>query len=71
MAQWPPTWPTFPGSLWTDPSALRAFVALPAHREIVRRYRDRGTTEVQFWDDPYDLRAIWRKAYALLLDPSG
>lgn len=55
-------------SIWSDETALRDFVALPEHREIMRRYRDRGTIDAQSWDGPYDLPAIWGKAHRLLLD---
>jgi hypothetical protein len=45
-------------SAWTDEPALRRFVALPYHVEIMRRYRDRGS-----------LRAIdWRADSFLLRD---
>ena len=55
-------------SLWTDPAALRGFVGLAEHREIMRRYRDRGTIRSHSWDSAYDLNAIWGKACRLLLD---
>jgi hypothetical protein len=36
-------------SLWVDESALRGFVALPFHREIMRAYRARGSLRATEW----------------------
>lgn len=36
-------------SVWTDPRALRDFVALPLHLEVMRRNRDRGTVRSTTW----------------------
>lgn len=36
-------------SAWTDESALRRFVSLPFHLEIMRRYRNRGSLRVTDW----------------------
>jgi heme-degrading monooxygenase HmoA len=45
-------------SAWESEAALRAFVALPHHVEIMRRYRERGTLRAATWrEDRLDLRA--------------
>jgi hypothetical protein len=36
-------------SVWTSESDLRAFVGLPKHVEIMRRYRDRGSLRSETW----------------------
>jgi hypothetical protein len=54
-------------SVWTDERALRAFVKLPAHVEIMRHYRQRGTLRAKTWQaEQADLREVWRKAAIVL-----
>jgi hypothetical protein len=36
-------------SVWTSEDDLRGFVGLPAHVEIMRRYRDRGSLRSTTW----------------------
>jgi hypothetical protein len=36
-------------SVWTSEEDLRGFVGLPAHVEIMRRYRDRGSLRSETW----------------------
>ncbi len=54
-------------SLWRDERAMRAFVGLPVHVDIMRAYRGRGTLRSTTWamDDP-ELSAVWRAASAFL-----
>ncbi|MFC9251827.1 hypothetical protein [Amycolatopsis thailandensis] len=50
-------------SVWRDRAALRGFVGLPAHVEIMRKYRDLGSTRATTWHtDEVDPQAIWRTA---------
>jgi hypothetical protein len=43
-------------SVWEGPEALRRFVRLPFHIEIMRRYRSRGTVQsTEWWSDSFDL----------------
>ena len=57
-------------SAWTDADALRRFVALPYHREIMRRYRPRGTVRATTWEaDALDLAAGFRRGLAALERP--
>ncbi len=52
-------------SAWSDAAALRRFVALPYHVEIMRRYRPRGTVRATTWDtDALDLAAALRRGLA-------
>jgi hypothetical protein len=39
-------------SVWTSEDDLRGFVGLPAHVEIMRRYRDRGSLRSVTWVAP-------------------
>jgi hypothetical protein len=42
-------------SAWTGEAGLAAFVALPYHREIMRRYRSRGALRsASWWADDLD-----------------
>ncbi|WP_414938333.1 hypothetical protein [Amycolatopsis sp. cmx-11-51] len=54
-------------SLWRDVEAMRAFVGLPVHVDIMRTYRKRGTIRSATWtvDDP-EPPAVWRQAAARL-----
>ncbi|MFB4317359.1 hypothetical protein [Actinomadura sp. 21ATH] len=54
-------------SLWESRQAMRDFVRLPVHVEIVREFRDRGTVRSTTWtaDDP-DLPGTWRRATEFL-----
>jgi len=48
-------------SVWTDEAALRRFVALPYHREIMRRYRSRGYVLDARWQaDAFKLAPAFR-----------
>jgi hypothetical protein len=54
-------------SAWTDAAALRRFVALPYHREIMRRYRTRGTVQATSWNaDAFDIATAFRDGFAAL-----
>ena len=54
-------------SVWTGEDALRGFVRLPAHLEIVRRYRSRGSLVADSWTvAALDRGALWREAHARL-----
>ncbi|WP_067473758.1 hypothetical protein [Actinomadura hibisca] len=54
-------------SLWSDHQAMRDFVRLPVHVQIMRQFRDRGTVRSTTWtvDDP-DLTDTWRRAAEFL-----
>ncbi|WP_433184928.1 hypothetical protein [Actinoallomurus sp. CA-150999] len=50
-------------SVWADGRALRGFVKLPAHVEIMRRYRVRGSIRATMWTaGEFDPEEIWRSA---------
>ncbi len=52
-------------SAWTDAAALRRFVALPYHVEIMRRYRPRGSVRAVTWEaDGVDLAGGFRRGLA-------
>ena len=58
-------------SAWTDEAALRRFIALPYHREIMRRYRTRGYVLDARWQaDAIDLAAAFRQGVRML-DAAG
>jgi hypothetical protein len=43
-------------SVWENPEALRQFVRLPFHVEIMRKYRNRGSVRsTDWWSDCFDL----------------
>ncbi len=47
-------------SAWEDEAALRSFVSLPFHIEIMRRYRDRGSLRAFDWEaESFDLGAAF------------
>jgi hypothetical protein len=47
-------------SVWESEAALRGFVSLPYHLEIMRRYRSRGTLRAISWQaDSFNLRAAF------------
>ncbi|WP_410664867.1 hypothetical protein [Amycolatopsis sp. lyj-84] len=56
-------------SVWHDRKGLRGFVGLPAHVEIMRKYRDLGTTRATTWHAAdLDPQVIWRTADRWLRD---
>jgi len=56
-------------SVWESDDALRAFVRLPAHVEIMRRYRDLGTLRSHTWSmAPFDSNAVRQTATEWILD---
>ncbi|WP_037310127.1 hypothetical protein [Amycolatopsis orientalis] len=58
-------------SVWCDRTGLRGFVGLPAHVEIMRKYRDLGTTRATTWHTAeVDPTAIWRTAARWLAERS-
>ena len=43
-------------SVWESPEALRSFVGLPFHIEIMRKYRERGRVRsTEWWSQSFDL----------------
>lgn len=58
-------------SAWEDEAALRRFVSLPFHVEIMRRYRGRGSLRASSWHaDSFDLGAAFEDGRRTL-DESG
>ncbi len=54
-------------SAWRDEEALRRFVALPYHLEIMRRYRSKGTLRATSWRaDSVDLARAFRQGQEAL-----
>jgi hypothetical protein len=54
-------------SAWTDEAALRRFVSLPFHLEVVRRYRDRGALRATTWEvDSLDVSAAFAHGQGVL-----
>ncbi len=54
-------------SAWVDEEALRRFVGLPYHREIMRRYRTRGGLRACQWHaDAMDIPRAFRRGQASL-----
>ena len=54
-------------SAWEDESALRRFVVLPYHVEIMREYRARGSLRaVEWFADSFDLAEAFREGEAAL-----
>jgi hypothetical protein len=59
-------------SAWTDESALRRFVSLPYHIEIMRRYRDRGSLRAVHWQaDSFVLRDAFAMGQRALDEGKG
>jgi len=59
-------------SAWRDEAALRSFVALPFHVEIMRRYRSRGSLRAISWEtDSIDLRAAFAEGQRALDEGKG
>lgn len=54
-------------SVWESEAALRRFVSLPFHVEIMRRYRDRGALRATSWQaDSFALRAAMQEGQRAL-----
>ena len=50
-------------AVWADEAALRGFVRSPAHVEIMRRYRRRGSISTTTWTaGAFDRDEVWRNA---------
>jgi hypothetical protein len=59
-------------SAWEDESALRRFVALPVHVEIMRRYRGRGSLRaIEWWAQSLDLDAAFAEGQRALDEGGG
>ncbi len=60
-------------TVWTEESALRRWVGLPRHVEVMRRYRPRGAARTTSWTCPaFDRAAILAEAKACLSgDPAS
>jgi hypothetical protein len=55
-------------SVWTDQRALRDFVGLPLHRDVMRRNRDRGTLRSTSWTvERFDAREQRERACRWIL----
>ena len=55
-------------SVWTDESGLRAFVGLPYHCEVMRKYRPRGLPlrSAKWWSDDFRLGIAMAEGQDLL-----
>lgn len=54
-------------SVWSSETALRHFIGLPAHVNIMRSYRERGKiSTTTWWNESFDREATWRQARAWL-----
>lgn len=59
-------------SAWTEEAALRSFVSLPFHVEIMRRYRDRGSIRAFDWEaDSFDLSGAFAEGQRALDEGKG
>lgn len=59
-------------SAWEDEAALRRFVALPFHIEVMRAYRDRGSLRAIDWQaESFDLRAAFDEGQRALDEGKG
>lgn len=59
-------------SAWESEAALRRFVALPFHLEIMRRYRSRGSLRaVEWWAESFALRAAFGEGQRALDQGKG
>lgn len=59
-------------SAWEDDDALRRFVALPFHIEVMRTYRDRGSLRAIDWQaESFDLRTAFVEGQRALDEGKG
>lgn len=59
-------------SVWEEEAALRRFVSLPFHVEIMRRFRTRGSLRALDWPaEEFRLRAAFREGQKALDDGKG
>lgn len=59
-------------SVWENEEALRRFVSLPFHLEIMRRYRDRGSLRAVDWQaDSFRLHSAMRAGQRALDEGRG
>jgi hypothetical protein len=59
-------------SVWESKDALRRFVALPYHVEIMRKYRTRGSLRAVDWEaDSFDLAHAFREGLRALDERSA
>ena len=59
-------------SAWEDETALRRFVSLPFHIEIMRRYRGRGSLRAFDWEaESFDLAAAFVEGQRALDEGRG
>ena len=59
-------------SAWEDEAALRSFVSLPFHVEIMRRYRGRGSLRAFDWEaESFDLGAAFAEGQRALDEGKG
>jgi hypothetical protein len=59
-------------SAWESEAALRSFVSLPFHIEVMRRYRDRGSLRAVDWAaESFDLRAAFVEGQRALDEGKG
>jgi hypothetical protein len=59
-------------SAWKNEAALRRFVALPFHLEIMRRYRSRGSLRAVEWQvESFDLHAAFGEGQRALDQGEG
>ncbi|HEX3175013.1 MAG TPA: hypothetical protein VHQ43_12450 [Solirubrobacterales bacterium] len=59
-------------SAWEDEAALRRFVALPFHVEIMRKYRSRGSLRAIDWQaERFDLKAAFAEGQQALDEGRG
>jgi hypothetical protein len=59
-------------SVWQSEAALRRFVSLPFHVEIMRRYRSRGSLRAVDWQaESFDLRAAFDEGQRALDEGKG
>jgi hypothetical protein len=54
-------------SVWRGEGDLRAFVSLPAHQEIMRRYRGASAVRSWSWTEGHlDRDGVWQRARVLI-----
>lgn len=57
-------------SVWQSPDALRGFVGLPFHIEIMQRYGTRGTVRsAEWWSDSFDLAQALAEGQRAFAEP--